>query len=131
MTTQWKCTICYTKAVNEYTMDVCCLLYRLVIKRNTRNPSLGAKQLKCTAENLPPSSVRYRVCSSTSSSPMCLHDLVLGTGATFFSSLTFTSLPALTTCTILPLMKSISVREMKRKDRILKTNCVRNTSVTC
>jgi hypothetical protein len=52
MTTQRMCAICYTKAVNEYTMDACCLLYRLVFKGNKINPSLGVKQLKCTAGNL-------------------------------------------------------------------------------
>jgi hypothetical protein len=107
---------------NDYTVHVCHLLYRLVFKGNKRNPSLGVKQLKCTAGNLPPSSVRYWVWSFTSSSPMCLHDLLLGTEATLSSSLTFTSFPLLTTCTILPLVKSMSGREMKRKDRILKTN---------
>ena len=107
--------ICYTKAVNEYTMYVCSLLYRLVFKGNKRNPSLGVKQLKCTAGNLLPSSVRYWVWSFTSSSPKCLHNLVLGTQATLSSSLTFTSLPVLTARIILPLMKSMSGTEMKGK----------------
>ena len=121
MTTQWMCAICYTKAVNEYTMDVCSLSYRLVFKGNKRNPPLGVKQLKCRAGNLPPSSVRYWAWSFTSSSPMCLHELLLDTESTLSSSWTFTSLPVLTTFTILHLMKSISGREMKRKKRISKT----------
>jgi hypothetical protein len=43
---------------NDYAMDVCSLLYRLVFKGNNRNPSLGVMKLKRTAANLPPSSVR-------------------------------------------------------------------------
>ena len=86
MTTQWMLAICYTKAVNEYMMDVCSLLCRLVFNGNKRNPPRGVKQLKCTAGNLPPSSVRYWEWSFTFSSPTRLHDPVLRTETTLSSS---------------------------------------------
>jgi hypothetical protein len=73
---------------------------RPVASRYTDRATWPTKQLNSTAENLPPSSVRCRLWSFTSSSATCLHDLVLCTEATLSTSLTFTSLPALTTCTI-------------------------------